>query len=89
MLNRRGVTRSFRILSGAPNKASSAPPARRGHAWLGAALLIVITTVGGFAFAAVDDTHPDGNPNRDADEAQVESVSPHPGSQAGRGGGGR
>jgi hypothetical protein len=60
LLNRRGVSRSVRILSGARNKASSTVPSTGRYAWLGAALLIVLTTVGGFAFAAVDNTHPDG-----------------------------
>lgn len=60
VLNRKGVSRSYRIISGAPSKASSLAPRPRGYAWLGAALLIFVTTLGGFAFAAVDDTHPDG-----------------------------
>jgi len=63
LLNRRGVARSYRIVSGAPNKASSDQPASRGWAWLGAAVLVLTVTIGGLGFAAVDDTHPNGGGN--------------------------
>ena len=74
LLNRRGVVRSYRIVGGLPNKASSEPKTSRGWAWIGAALLVLIVTIGGLGFAVIDDTHPDGGgPGRNevatADEA--------------------
>lgn len=61
LLNRKGVARSYRIVSGTPNKAASAQPARRGYAWLGATLLIAVSVLGGYWFATVDNTHASGN----------------------------
>jgi hypothetical protein len=61
LLNRRGVARSYRVVSGAPNKASSVTPSRRGFAWAGVLLLAAISIGGGYWFASVDDSHSPGN----------------------------
>jgi hypothetical protein len=63
VLNRKGVTRSLRVVSGRSNKAASDRSTKRGFAWVGAALLIAVTTFGGYWFASVDDTH--GNTGRE------------------------
>lgn len=64
LLNRKGVARSYRVLSGAPNKAASSQPAKRGYAWAGAVLLITVSIFGGYWFASIDDTHSSGNDRR-------------------------
>ena len=88
ILNRKGVTRSYRIVSGAPHKLSSTRPAKRGHAWVGAALLIAVTTVGGYWFASVDNTHGDGI-GRESTAAQSDTATLGSESVSGRGGGRR
>jgi hypothetical protein len=88
VLNRKGVTRSYRIVSGAPHKLSSTRPAKRGYAWVGAALLIAVTTVGGFWFASVDDTHGSGN-GRETSADEVEPATVGSGSFRGQGNGRR
>jgi hypothetical protein len=85
VLNRKGVGRSVRIVSGAPNKASSHRPAKRGFAWVGAALLILVTTAGGFAFAQVDNTHPSGGGGQELSQGEANSAAEGPGVLGGRG----
>lgn len=79
VLNRKGVTRSLRIVTGGPHKAVATRPGGRGYVWVGAALLIALTTVGGYWFASVDDTHPAGDGREviatDADGVTVGSES--------------
>lgn len=60
VMNRRGVARSIRIAAGVPNPSSPVQERKPGYVWVGAAVLILVVTVGGFAFAAVDDTHRTG-----------------------------
>jgi hypothetical protein len=60
VLNRRGVARSYRVVGGVPNKAS-ASHARRGFAWVGAALLIAVSVGGGYWFATIDNSHSPSN----------------------------
>ena len=91
VLNRKGVTRSYRIVSGGRHRLSSTRPAKRGYAWVGAALLIAVITVGGFWFASGDDTHGDGNGNgngRETTEATADETVGS-GSFRGRGNGRR
>ncbi len=58
LLNRRGVYRSIRILSGAPAVTGRQSPAdgrrKRGFAWVVALAAIVVVTAGSVGFAAVD-----------------------------------
>ena len=61
LMNRRGVARSIRIASGSSHPASTVRTKKRGLAWIGAIALILTVTLGGFAFAAVDDTHGDAD----------------------------
>lgn len=61
VLNRKGVARSYRVVAGLPNKASSASDARRGFAWVGAALLIAVSVGGGYWFATIDNSHTPSN----------------------------
>jgi hypothetical protein len=57
VLNRRGLTRSYRILSGASHPAARtnevARRGGRGLAWIAAVALIVLTVGGSWAFASV------------------------------------
>lgn len=59
ILNRRGLYRSARILSGTPAVAGKrSPPAerpKRGFAWAAALVAVAVVTVGSVGFAAADD----------------------------------
>ena len=57
LLNRKGVARSIRIAAGSPHPESTVRPKKRSRAWVGAIALILAVTLGGFLFAAIDDTH--------------------------------
>ena len=85
VLNRKGVGRSVRIVSGMPNKASAQRQAKRGFAWVVAALLIVVTTFGGFAFAQVDNTHPSGGGGQELGQGETRSAGEGSGVPGGRG----
>lgn len=61
LMNKKGVARSYRVVSGAPNKAATSTPAKRGFAWVGALALVAITIAGGYWFATVDGGHGTGN----------------------------
>lgn len=58
ILNRRGLARSYRIISGAPSPAAkgnwSADGRKRGLAWVAALGVLVVVFAGGIAFAAVN-----------------------------------
>jgi len=54
VLNKKGVARSYRVVSGTPNKASKSAPAKRGFAWVGALALVAVIFAGGYWFASVD-----------------------------------
>ncbi len=62
LLNRKGLYRSVRILSGTPavarDRSAGAGRPKRGFAWIAALVVVVIVTAGSVAFAAVDDHGP-------------------------------
>lgn len=60
VLNRKGVSRSLRIVRGAQN-GTGAGPAKRSYAWVASAMLLAATVGGGFVFASFDATHGNGD----------------------------
>lgn len=84
VLNRRGVARSYRVVGGVPNKASSAAHGRRGFAWVGAALLIAVSVGGGYWFATVDDSHSASRDRQITAEDGPSTVDGYQGSGNGR-----
>jgi len=56
VLNRRGVSRSLRIVRGGQTSAGTGP-ARRSYAWIAAVALLAVAVGGGFLFASFDTTH--------------------------------
>ena len=86
VLNRKGVARSYRIVGDVPNKAATARPTKRGFAWAGVVLLLTISIVGGYWFAAIDDTHGSGNERQVATaQSSADNVSIRGGGNGNRG----
>lgn len=68
VLNRRGVSRSLKIVRGVQNNAGTRP-AKRSYAWIAAVALLAVAIGGGFVFASFDTTH------GGADRSRLEATS--------------
>lgn len=87
VLNRRGVARSYRLVGGVPNRASTVAPARRGFAWIGVLLLVLVSIGGGYWFAGIDDSHSGNGRSVTAEQASAGVAIPGHGSGGRLGGG--
>ena len=92
VLNRRGLTRSYRIVSGASHPATRSSRVGRlggrGFAWAGAVALVVLAVGGSWAFAgAAEGPIGSGSAVSQVEHHRADSISDSPGSssQAGEG----